>query len=206
MPSSTSKKKPTDRKPKTTNYGSSWRTPLHDLELPSGEVCQAKRPGVQGLVKAGVLHSLDSLTSIVQSETIPKAEGKPLAKDKSVQAIMEDPDKFNKMMEQTDKIVMFVVVQPKIHPNTRPVMQDIIDDGVKLGEEAVMKDGEPVLEEIPLEERDPELVYIDYIDPMDKMYIMNFAVGGSVDLQSFRAQAQASMGGVPTLESPEDAS
>lgn len=197
MPSSKSKK-PQDHKTKTPKYGKRWTTNLVDLELPSGELCQVRRPGVQGLIKAGVLHSLDSLTSIVQTETIPKSDGKPVPKDQSIKAIVNDPAKFDKMMEQTDKIVCFVVTQPKVHSNLRPVRQ-LVDDELDLWED-VVKDGEKVFEEIPEEDRDPELVYVDYIDAIDKMFIMNFAVGGSSDLAEFRAATQASLGGVSAGE------
>jgi hypothetical protein len=198
MPSSKKHKTPQDHKAKTPKYGKRWTTNLVDLELPSGELCQVRRPGVQGLIKAGVLHSLDSLTAIVQTETIPNSEGKPIPKDKSIDSVVKDPVKFGKMMEQTDKIVCYVVTQPKVHSNLRPVRQ-LVDEENDLWED-VTKDGEKVFEEIPEEERDPELVYVDYIDAIDKMFIMNFAVGGSADLVEFRAQTQASMGGVPAGE------
>ena len=199
------KKKPSDRKPKQTRYGSSWKTPLSDLDLPSGEVCQVKRPGVQGLIKSGVLHSLDSLTAIVQTETIAKAEGKPLPKEQSAEAIANDPEKFAKMMETVDKIVCHVVTQPKVVSNLVPELDE--DGKPKLD-----KDSEPILRELDDEEKaaaihewetaHPELpmVYVDWIDSVDKMFIMNFAVGGSADLQQFREATKTSLGGVPAGE------
>lgn len=196
MPSSTPKK-PQDRKPKTLKYGKSWKTNLVDLELPSGETCQVRRPGVQGLIKAGVLHSLDSLTSIVQTETIPKAEGKPPQTD--VSALINDPEKFGEMMEQVDKIVIHVVTQPKVHTHMRPV-RELVDEDLDLWENKLDADEKPVLEEIPDDERDPELVYVDYIDSMDKMFIMSFAVGGSADLQRFRQESEAIVGSLPPGE------
>jgi len=199
MPSSKKNKTPQDHKTKTPKYGKRWTTNLVDLELPSGELCQVKRPGVQGLIKAGVLHSLDSLTSIVSSETIPLAEGKPIPKDKTVEAIAADPEKFSKMMEQTDKIVCFVVTQPKVHSNLRP-KRELVDEDADLWEDVKDKDDQPVFEEIPEEERDPELVYVDYIDAIDKMFIMNFAVGGSADLTDFREKTASSLGGVSARE------
>lgn len=200
MPSSKQSKKPTDRKPKQTRYGSSWKTPLTDLELPSGEMCQVKRPGVQGLIKAGVLHSLDSLTTIVQTETIPTAEGKPVPKESQVEAVMADPEKFDRMMETVDKIVCHVVTQPKVVSNLTPELDD--------NKQPVLKDGEPVMRELTDEEKgnavseyeaehpDRGLVFVDWIDTMDKMFIMNFAVGGSADLAQFRAETEAFVGGV----------
>ncbi|WMI33125.1 tail assembly chaperone [Microbacterium phage RikSengupta] len=191
MPSPKKSKKPTDHQSKSTRYGSSWRSPLHDLELPSGETCQVKRPGVQGLIKAGVLHSLDTLTSIVQTETIPKAQGLPVKND--IKAIVEDPEKFGAMMGVVDKITLFVVTQPPLLSNLRPVLDE--------NDEPVLKDGEPVMEEIPLQERDKEAVYVDYVDENDKMFIMQYAVGGSADLTEFREKTQALVGGLPARKS-----
>lgn len=194
MPSPKKSKKPADHQTKSTRYGASWKSPLHDLELPSGEMCQVKRPGVQGLIKAGVLHSLDTLTSIVQTETIPKAEGKPVKSD--IAAIVEDPEKFGTMMSVVDKIAMFVVTQPELVTNLRPVLDE--------EDKPVVKDGEPVLEEIPLNEREEGIVYIDYVDDNDKMFIMQYAVGGSADLTEFREKTKALVGGVPAREESED--
>ncbi|QPX61871.1 tail assembly chaperone [Microbacterium phage DannyDe] len=190
MPSTTQgkkPKKPADRQAPQANFGSSWKKPLTDLDLPSGERCQVKRPGVQGLIKAGVLHSLDSLTAIVQTETIPKAEGKPVT---DVEKIANDPVKFGQMMDMVDKIVVHVVTQPNVLPAVRPVLDDNKQPKTN-------RDGDPITELIPDEDRDPEAVYVDYIDSVDKMFIMNFAVGGSGDLAEFRAQTEALVGGVP---------
>lgn len=205
MPSS-KKNKPQDRKPSTTRHGSSWKKPLTDLDLPSGETCQVRRPGVQGLIKAGVLHSLDSLTAIVQGETIPKAEGKPQT---DVEAIAKDPAKFEAMMSAVDKIVCHVVTQPKVVTNLTPVLDE--NDKPILN-----KDGEPETRELTDDEKDAAvaewesdhpnlaLVYVDWIDAVDKMYIMNFAVGGSADLAQFRSQTATLVGSVPAGEAAEE--
>lgn len=199
MPSTTSgkkpKKQPTDRQAPQANFGSSWKKPLTDLTLPSGEMCQVKRPGVQGLIKAGVLHSLDSLTAIVQQETIPKAEGKPPVK--AAESLINDPEKFDQMMSMVDKIVCHVVTQPTVLPSVRPVLDEN-------NEQKIDAKGDKVFEDIPEDERDPEAVYVDYIDSIDKMFIMNFAVGGSADLAEFRAATEASLGSLQSREAAED--
>ncbi|WNM69102.1 hypothetical protein SEA_ERUDITE_26 [Microbacterium phage Erudite] len=206
MPSTTQgkkPKKPADHQAPQANFGSSWKKPLTDLDLPSGERCQVKRPGVQGLIKAGVLHSLDSLTAIVQTETIPKAEGKPVT---DVEKIANDPVKFGQMMDMVDKIVVHVVTQPKVLPAVQEVWEETpvySEDGKRLLQAGVQKksaSGDLEWELIPDEDRDPEAVYVDYIDSVDKMFIMNFAVGGSGDLAEFRAQTEALVGGVPAGE------
>jgi hypothetical protein len=194
MPSPSKKKKPSDHQQKSVRYGSSWKTMLFDLELPSGEMCQVKRPGVQGLLKAGVLHSMDALTAIVQQDTIPTAEGKPKV---DVQKIMDDPEKFNTMMETVDKIVIHVVTEPKLV--TPAITQAMVDDPETAFTAADLG------RELEPEERDPELVYIDYVDMMDRMFIMNFAVGGSADLVQFRKETADVVGSVPAVEAAEHA-
>jgi hypothetical protein len=199
MPATTSKKKPQDRKPKTKQYGGSWKSNLTDLELPSGELCQVRRPGIPGLIKAGILHSMDSLTAIVETETIPKAAGKPPI---DIKGILKDEKKFEDMMLMVDKIVCHVVTQPKVLPIVVPVLE--ADGSPKKNPDT----GEAVTETLAEDDdrRDPEAIYVDYIDYMDKMFIMNFAVGGSRDLQQFRKATEALVGGAHAGEGAEDAS
>lgn len=198
-PRKTSTARPTDRKPKTVRYGSSWKTPLTDLTLPSGEVCQVKRPGVQGLIKANVLHSLDSLTAIVQTETIPKSEGKPAT---DVEAIAKDPKKFNEMMEAVDKIVVHVVTQPRVRfdkvTESDVSNSKIIDAGIEFGAADIERDLSD--EEKAIIADATGVVFVDWIDSVDKMFIMNFAVGGSADLAEFRASSEAFVGSVSTVQ------
>lgn len=186
MPATPSRaKKPQDRK-----YGQkSWANQLVDLDLPSGELAQVRRPGMQGLIKAGILNSVDGLTGIVQGEVIPKAEGKPSIDAKE---IMKDPAKLESMMESVDKIVMYVVVKPEVLPTV--VTQEMVNDETN---EWTSKD---LGAEIEYKDRLPGAVYVDYIDIDDKMFIMNFAVGGTRDFESFRKESQAAVGGLPDGE------
>lgn len=186
MPSSNKNKKPkTGRK-----YGQGWKSQLTDLDLPSGELCQVKRPGVQGLINAGVLESLDTLTSIVNQETLPKAQNK---KQADVSELLKDPDKYNKMMETVDKIVIHCVVQPKIHPGVVSE-REILDPTLPFSEDDLGRD---MTDE---EVADLGQVSIKWIDEFDKMFIMNFVVGGSRDLESFRSATQNALGSAPAIE------
>lgn len=176
-------------------YGSGWKSPLTDLDLPSGEVCQVKRVGVQGLMEAGLLDSVDSLTAIVQGDTIPKAQGKPQV---NVKEILDDPSRLDTMMEMADRVVIFAVTQPVLHPIKVPAIDE------ETGEPKVDGAGEPVMRILGLEERDGDKVYIDYVDDMDKMYIMNFVMGGPKDLQRFREETEAALGGLSAGEAASD--
>lgn len=189
-------KKPKDHKePKAKKYGQkTWGVKFHDLTVPSGELVQVRRPGLQGLLKAGILESMDGLTGMVQSETIPKAQGKPvvIAKD-----ILKDKSKMEDMLAAIDKIVLHVVVQPELRPAI--VTQEMID-----AEDSPF-DAELLNQPVPYELRDEDAIYVDYVDIEDKTFIMQFAMGGSADLATFRKESKEVVASLSDVEAaPED--
>jgi len=154
------------------------------IELPSGAVVRAMRPGVQGLVQAGILESLDALTGIVQSETIPKAEGK---REIDVSSVLKDSSRLGEMMEMLDRVTLHVVTEPKIYP--APVVPEDAEEGANAEDF-----------------RQDNRAYIDLIDPDDKTFIMNFAFGGTRDLSTFREETETVMAGVHDGETDGDTS
>lgn len=190
MPATPSKaKKPSDYKTKKSNVQPGFgRRAVFSLDLPSGYTVQVKRPGVNGLVKAGILESLDSLTSIVQGETIPKAEGKP---EVDVKKIMQDPEQLQAMLEMMDKIVCFVVVEPKL--SLKPTVLDAEGKNVE----------DPTDEQLDAMRSDEEQ-YVDLVDDEDKTYIMNFALGGAKDLATFRQATKEALASAHDGEATRD--
>lgn len=175
-------KKPQDKKQKSS-FG---KRTAYPIELPSGSRIEVLRPGVQGLTKAGVIDSFDQLTAIVQTETLPRAEGRPVVPTvNTVQKVSEDPKKIQEMLDIMDRICMYVVVSPRLHPT--PVLSD--------ADKAAGKTVDDIT--------DPELAYIDYVDDEDKAFIMNVAMGGTTDLGTFRQKSKEVMGDVPGVEAVE---
>lgn len=171
---------------KTKTKYSLGRADASDLKLPSGNVCLVKRPGVQGLIKAGLLDSLDSLTAIVQVDHIDANDPKKMAQ--AVNKMAADPTRIGEALDLVDKAICFAVVAPKVF---RPVVLDT--------------DGTPVLlsgKEVPLpdDEREPDRIYTDEVDEEDKMFIFQFLVGGTSDVASFRKESQAMLGGLPAVQ------
>ena len=148
-----------------TGYGLGITNKSFDLALPSGNVCRAVRPGAQGLIKAGLLDSMDQLTALVQNEHIDSKDPRKLAK--AVEALSVNKDQLLQGLEMVDKCVAYVVQEPKVY-----------------------------LEPPAGEERDPERIYADEVDLEDKMFIFNWAVGGTSDLKSFREESQQLLGGL----------
>ena len=168
MPSSSKKRKDG----KNYSMGASKAT---ELELPSigedGEhnVCLVRRPGPQGLVKMGVLDSLDSLTSLVASKITGIEKGTPdaMPDKETMAALANNKQQLAEALDLIDRIVIGVVVQPKVSP--------------------IPAEGE---------ERDEDALYIDEVDLEDRVFIMNFAVGGSSDWTSFRERSAENVAGV----------
>lgn len=83
-----------------------------ELALPSGNVCLVTRPGVRGLIKAGLLDSLDSLTGLVQRELLDSNDPKKQAQ--AAQQILADPAKLEEGLAIIDKAVCHAVQAPTV--------------------------------------------------------------------------------------------
>lgn len=165
-----------------------------DLTLPSGQLCQVRPAGVQAMIGAGVIESADTLTSLVSEKHIKRVAGrgksnagKPTAPPKpdeiDTQSLMKDPKNLQKVFKVVDRISAFMVVQPDLQIPVRM-------------EPDPKNPGETLEFALTHEERKPGVVYTDVVDLMDKMFIFQYAVGGSTDVEAFREQFSAGLGGV----------
>jgi len=102
------------------------------------------------------------------------AKGKPpSAKDLSLE---NNPELLEGVLALTDTACIFMVMEPVV----KPVPLD--DDG----------------EVIPFSQREKgEFLYVDEIQFEDKMFIFNWAVGGTADLEKFRQELGAGLELVP---------
>lgn len=167
---------PTEPPPAPTyDLGQKSGDDLHDLRVPSGALCQVRKPGVTGLIEAGVLDSVDQLTSLVQTEHIgPKMPG---AATKAVKDFAAQPRQVAAGLDLVGKVVIWVVVQPKLYDPAACSAQELADH-MAAGHVSVKK-----------------------IDLLDQVFIMNWAVGGSADLRTFREEFQEFVGPLETLSS-----
>lgn len=190
-----SKKKSTGQKDQSR--ARTWkRNKGEDLELPSGNTALVKRPGPAALMTQGLLP--DELTPIVQ-EAIRSGKG---MKPEKQADLVSDPEKVAAMLEGMDKMMCVVVVEPKVRFHKyqdSDVLNPEVLDG-KVTEDMVGK-------EIPEDERDEdEFIYTDEVDFEDKMFIFNFAVGGTRDHTRFREELTAGMGDIQSREASADQS
>lgn len=185
MPSSTKKVStartvPTPQPPESKYAADAWLNGgvggQEDLVVPSGQTCLVSRPGLEGLIRAGVLRNVDSLSAIVSAKHIKKSKkGQPDKVD--AESILKDPEALESIIHTVDKVVVHCVIMPQIH---------MAPNDVTL--------------------RQPGVVYTDMVGLEDKMFIFNFVVGGTRDLESFRGGLDSAVGGLEAVEDVPDSS
>jgi hypothetical protein len=173
----------TSQSPKKVTSAKAWKKASQgiQLELPSGNVVKARRPGVQNLLATGYLP--DSLMPII-NESIQK--GKALPPSKIQETIDSNSSVLLEIMDATDRIAAKCVIEPVVRYHRVEV------------------DGE--WEDIPDEDRDDEIVYTDDIDDGDKSFIFQWAMGGSADLERFRVESEEYMASVQSVTDDGDSS
>jgi hypothetical protein len=144
-----------------------------ELTVPSGQRCLVRRTlDIKQMVENGIINKIDTLTALVDNKHVSRKAkgGKNSAKSQDMQndvvlkKIMNDPVKFAELLETTDKIVIAIVVMPQLH-------------------EAPENDSD----------RQENIVYIDTVDLEDKLFLVNFAVGGTRGVAKFRRELQQSV-------------
>lgn len=148
---------------------------MEDLQVPSGQLCLVRRPGLEGLIKAGVLQNIDSLSAIVGEKHIKKTGKGKADGGVNVNSVMKDPKALETIVYTVDKVVAHCVVKPEVH---------MAPNDVTL--------------------RRPGVVYTDMVDLQDKMFIFNYVVGGTRDLESFRRGLEGTVGSVEDGEDVPD--
>jgi len=144
--------------------GNSGQGEFTELTCPSGQMCLVRRPGVRGLMKAGVLHSVDAL-SVAIDNGIRKGTGqRPQDEAITLKAITENPSMLEDALHMSHRILCYVVVAP--------VLEMPRDDPTN---------------------RKPGVLYADDVDEMDMMFIINFVMGGSKELETFRERFEENL-------------
>lgn len=155
-------------KKKTTEV-SAWKKQAQgvDLPLPSGNVCLVRPVGMQVFMQKGMIpNSLMPIVNKAMQDQKPM-EMKDLGE--------MDEQKLSDVMELVDAVTCFVV--------TEPVVSSVAT------REAIERD-----ETLTPEEREEKLnstLFVDEVDLDDKMFIFQFSVGGTRDVERFREQQAA---------------
>jgi hypothetical protein len=180
----------------------------NQVEVPSGNVALLRRPGPEMFFKAGMVP--DALTGIV-NESVREKQG---LRPEKVKDMAGDPAMMPKMLAMIDSAVVDAVVEPPVRSNPdcmAPMPSDpellcnntAADD---IHSKVSMKDYHKFIEgdRIPEDQREPMFLYCSEIDFNDKVFIFQYAVGGSPDLVRFREEYSELMAGVSAgTDSPE---
>lgn len=163
----------------------SWKKKAQGIELnlPSGNIVKARRPGLQKIMSSGLLP--DSLLPIVQ-KAMNDAKGLPPSDMKKM--MESDPDIIFQTLDTMDRIAAMCVVDPVMHYHRRKVVNVTPEQW----------------EDIPDDVRDEEIVYTDEVDMDDKNFLMTWAMGGSSDLELFRKQSEEYLGSIHAIASDEN--
>lgn len=144
---------------------SEWKSGVQGtlITVPSGKKITVRIVGMSAFLKKGLIPN--ALIPVIQAAM---QAGKLDTDEVDLGSMFEDPEKLQSLVELCDNVTVDVAISPKVHP---------IPNDAK---------GKP----LPLEsdERDPGKLYVDEMDFNDKMYIFNFAVGGTADLELFRQE------------------
>jgi hypothetical protein len=147
----------------TPTPASSWRgkqsSGNHPVEVPSGNVALCRRPGIQVFMQVGIIPN--SLMSVISSMIGKAQNGQdvgPVEVDQAMEKLLDDPTKLKDIFELVDAVTCFICVQPEV--------------------KRAPAEGEA---------RDPDALYVDEVVLEDKMFLFQWAVGGTESLESFRA-------------------
>lgn len=150
------------------------------LTLPSGQVCKAMRMGMEGILAAGLLGDADSLTAYVGRRHLRDVKGGKGAdhQELNIKTIAQDPEALKRIVFLVDRAVPMIVTEPQVLSHFRWLPEG----GTEM---------------IPADEREEGRVYTDQIGLEDKMFLFQYAVGGSASVERFRGQPNATVADVP---------
>lgn len=193
MPTSTPRKKAQDRKQKANKPSNKpvtsvadWKAKSGgnkgiDVELPSGNVAKIKPIAITKLVEMDIFP--DSLEQIISQKTTVDGKDDIKAKapdDAEVRKAISTPKDLTKLMQSVDRITAMAVLEPPVLLGLQNAETD--------------PDKPAKWEDIPEGDRDEDALYTDEVDLEDKMFIFQFCVGGTSDLERFREQFGKSLG------------
>jgi len=154
------------------------RTPEgHEVQVPSGNVALCRRPGLDTFMKLGMIPN--SLLGIIQVNIQKAQTGEAPSNDDigaQMAKLVEDPTKLVDVLDFADRVVCFICIAPKV--------QMPPEEGV---------------------ERDLDVLYADEVDMEDKMFLFQWAVGGTESVETFRAETGPSLGTAHNSQNVVDA-
>lgn len=166
-----------------------------DLELPSGNVALVKPLDPTDFLTSGMIP--DPLSAIIH-KAINSTKGLPPS---ALEKISNSREDLAATLEMFDRVLTHVVIKPVVE---MPPACDVAVNGEPCEEYAnaevhkdTHKSGRHRYHEGP---RDEETLYADEVDFQDKMFIFQWVLGGTRDLEQFRKEQAASVDAVSDVK------
>lgn len=144
------------------------------MKVPSGKVCQVKRVTLQTFIAKGMIPN--ALLPMVVKAT-EEAQG---ITANEIADILKDGEALGSMLDMADHVVCECMVKPAVTPNE--VRDEIAAD-----------------EALDDDEKKAKLrshLFADEVELADKMFIFQYCVGGTRDLERFREQSTTALADV----------
>lgn len=174
---------------KSSDWKKSTSIKPSDLELPSGNVALVRAPGIQLFLQLGFIpNSLIGYVKAALDENSGKSDNAKakMQEDKFMREVLSSPDKLDDLVGLADRVTLYCVEKPELHATPTKTVE-------------IQVDGETVEKQEPdFDACDPELLYVHEVDFDDKMFIMNFAFGGTRSVDGFRGELTSVVGGRST--------
>lgn len=170
---------------KKATSAAQWKSKhITELTVPSGNVALVKLMGPDIFLKGGSIPNV--LLPYVQESINSKKGMKP----GKAEEIMKDPEQIKAALDMLNFILTEAIVEPKVLPVPEPIPVKDKDGNIPERDPSLTYE----------DQRDPEALYADDVEMMDKVFIANFVMGGTKDLKSFREQYQAIVGPLAAFE------
>lgn len=163
------------------------------LPLPSENVALVRQISPQAFLASGLIP--DPLRPIVTTAINSKQGLRP----KDTKKMMDDPKLLGAAMELMDRTVCYVVVEPEI-----VMPPKCTECGEYANNETHNRESANFGHRYNEGPRDPNLLYADQVDLMDKQFVFQYCMGGVKDLEPFREELATTVGGLQAGQGVQD--
>lgn len=157
------------------------------VALPSGNTARIRRAGAEAFLAQGLIP--DTLTPIVEKAIKNKKGMRP----EQSREILKDPKQLGSLMEMLDRTTCYAVLEPRVVMPPTCVVCDELDTNAAEQHEKQSRDD---YHEFKAKEREAGVLYVDRVDLQDKMFILQFTMGGTRDLERFRQEFGTGVAGL----------
>lgn len=165
-----------------------------EITLPSENVAMVRRLQPEAFLKSGLIP--DSLSAMI-TKAINSKKGLP---PNALESIASDPKKIGQSMRMIDEVLCYVVVEPNVE---MPPKCQHVEDAINAASVCDQYFDDTELHTNPQSvgyhkysegPRDEDTLYADQVVLDDKMFIFQFAVGGTADVEQFREELSSGVG------------